>query len=55
MVRCSMDTSKMISMAFDGASAMKNLAALLKNRVFKHALYVHCVAYCNELVFKDAS
>ena len=54
-VRCCMDTSKMISMAFDGASAMKNLAVLLKNRVSKHALYVHCFAHCNELVFKDAS
>ena len=31
------------------------LAMLMKNRVSKHALYVHCFAHCNELVFKDAS
>jgi len=34
---------------------MKNLAMLIQNRVSKHALYVHCFAHCNELVFKDAS
>jgi hypothetical protein len=55
MVRCSMDSSKMISMAFDGASAMKHLATLLKTLVSKHTLYIHCFAHCNELVFKDAS
>jgi len=41
--------------AIDGASSMKNLALLIKNRVSKHALYVHCFAHCNELVFEDAS
>ena len=45
----------MIAMAFDGASATKHLAALLKIRVSKHAFYVHCFAHCNELVFKDAT
>ena len=55
MVRCSMDTNNMIAMAFDGASAMKQLASLLKTRISKHAVYVHCFAHCNELVFKDAS
>lgn len=34
---------------------MKQLAALLKSRVSKNAIYVHCFAHCNELVFKDAS
>lgn len=55
MVRCNMDSSKMISMAFDGASSMKHLASLLKTQVSKHALYIHCFAHCNELVFKDAA
>ena len=55
MVRCNMDTNNMSSMAFDGASAMKQLAALLKTRVSRYAIYVHCFAHCNELVFKDAS
>ena len=55
MVRCDMDASKLISMAFDGASTMKHLAALLKASISKNALYVHCFAHCNELVFKDAT
>ena len=50
-----MGATEMIGMAFDGASSMKNLAMLIQNRVSKHALYVHCFAHCNELVFKDAS
>jgi hypothetical protein len=54
MVRCSMGATKMIGMAFDGASSMKNFAMLIQNRISKHALYVHCFAHCNELVFKDA-
>ena len=45
----------MVGMAFDGASAMKKLAVLLKDQVSKHALYIHCFANCNELVFKDAT
>ena len=54
-VRCNIDTQKMAGMAFDGASAMKRLAVLLKNEVCKHALYIHCFAHCNELVFKDVT
>ena len=42
-------------MAFDGGSAMKRLAVLLKNEVCKHALSIHCFAHCNELVFKDVT
>ena len=34
---------------------MKRLAALIKDEVCKHALYIHCFAHCNELVFKDAT
>ena len=55
LVRCNIDTQKMAGMAFDGASAMKRLAFLLKNEVCKHALYIHCFAHCNELVFKDVT
>lgn len=55
LVRCNMATQKMAGMAFDGASAMKRLAVLVKDEVCKHALYIHCFAHCNELVFKDAT
>ena len=34
---------------------MKRLAVLVKDEVCKHALYIHCFAHCNELVFKDAT
>ena len=54
LTRCSFPSEKMIGMAFDGASAMEKLAALLKEKVSKHALYIHCFAHCNE-VFKDAT
>ena len=42
-------------MWFDGASSMKCLAKLVKTDINASALYVHCFAHCNELVFKDAS
>ena len=40
---------------YNGASAMKRWAVLLKNEVFKHAFYIHCFAHCNELVFTDVT
>lgn len=55
LIRCNMASQKMIGMAFDGASATKRLAVLLKDEVCKHALFIHCFAHCNELVFKDAT
>ena len=55
LTRCCFPPEKMVGMAFDGASAMKKLACLLKEQVSKHALYIHCFAHCNELVFKDAT
>ena len=55
LTRCRFPSKKMVGMAFDGASAMKKLAALLKEQVSKHSLYIHCFAHCNELVFKDAT
>eukprot|EP00794_Sanderia_malayensis_P017238 gene17239-18959_t len=45
----------MAGMAFDGASSMKCLARLMKQTISQHAMYSHCFAYCNELVFKDAT
>ena len=50
-----METGKMVSMAFDGASTMKRLAKLIKTNLCKHALFIHCFAHCSELVFKDAT
>lgn len=55
LTRCRFPSEKMVGMAFDGASAMKKLAVLLKEQVSKHALYIHCFAHRNELVFKDAT
>eukprot|EP00794_Sanderia_malayensis_P013016 gene13016-14356_t len=45
----------MVGMAFDGASSMKCLARLMKQTISQHAMYFHCFAHCNELVFKDAT
>ena len=55
LVRCNMDPQKMVGILFDGASSMKNLAKLIKENVAQQALYVHCFAHANELVFKDAT
>ena len=42
-------------LSFDGASAMKCLARLVKENINPFAMYFHCFAHCNELVFKDAT
>ena len=54
-MRCHMDPEKMVGMSFDGTSSMKNVAKLIKSEIARQALYVHCFAHCNELVFKDAT
>ena len=55
LVPCSMDTKKLVGMAFDGASSMKRLARLIKQSISQHAMYFHCFAHCNELVFNDVT
>lgn len=55
LIRCNLSAQKMAAMAFDGASAMKKLAKLIKENLSIYAIFIHCFAHCNELVFKDAS
>ena len=55
LLRCEFQNDKLIGMAFDGASAMKLLAKLVKEDINPNALYFHCMAHINELVFKDAT
>ena len=50
-----MDTQKLIGTAFDGASSIVRLAALLKENFGDNIIHIHCFAHCNELVFKDAT
>jgi hypothetical protein len=54
IIRCNLNTSKLVGLAFDGASVMKSLANKLKSEVGTQASYIHCFAHCNELVVKDA-
>ena len=49
------ESKKMVGMSLDGVSSMKNLAKLIKENVAQQALYVHCFAHANKLVFKDAT
>ena len=53
LMRCHMDPEKTVGTSFDGASPMTNLPKLIKSELAPQALYVHCLAHCNELVFKD--
>ena len=55
LLRCSMDAGKIVATAFDGASSMVRLAELLKEHFGENIIYIHCLAHCNELVFKDAT
>ena len=55
LLRCGLSHDKLVGMAFDGASAMKCLARLVKENINPFAMYFHCFAHCNELVFKDAT
>lgn len=55
LLRCQLDTSKLVGMAFDGASSMKCLAKKIKAELNTSALFIHCLAHCQELVFKDAT
>ena len=45
---------QMAGMGFDGAAAMRCLAKKMKENVAPNAIYMHCLAHCNELVVKDA-
>ena len=55
LLRCNMDTQKLVGTAFDGASSMVRLAALLKENFGDNIIHIHCFAHCNELAFKDAT
>jgi hypothetical protein len=55
LLRCNMDTRKLVGTAFDGASSMERLAALMKKHFRDNIIHTRCFAHCNELVFKDAT
>ena len=55
LLRCNMDTKKLVGTAFNGASSMVRLAGLLKENFGDNIIHIHCFAHCNELVFKDAT
>ncbi len=55
LLRCNMDTKKLVGTAFDGASSMVRLAELLKENFGDNIIHIHCFAHCNELAFKDAT
>ena len=55
LTNCKLDPKKMAGMSFDGASNMKCLGKLIKRDINEDAIYTHCFAHCNELVFKDAT
>ena len=55
LLRCNMDTQKLVGTAFDGASSMVRLAAPLKENFGDNIIHIHCFAHCNELAFKDAT
>ena len=55
LVRCQLDLKKLIGMTFDGAMAMKSLAKKIKSEINESAIFIHCLAHCQELIFKDAT
>ena len=55
LLRCSMDTQKLVGTAFHRASSMVRLAALLKENFGDNIIHIHCFAHCNELASKDAT
>lgn len=55
LLRCQLENQKIICGTFDGAAAMKALGGMIKQEIAPHALYIHCVSHCNELVIKDAT
>ena len=54
LLRCNLDPTKVAGIGFDGASAMRNLAAKMKGVCGDQASYFHSLAHCNELIVKDA-
>jgi len=54
LLRCNLDPTKVAGFGFDGASAMRSLAAKMKEVCGDQASYFHCLAHCNELIVKDA-
>ena len=48
LLRCNMDTQKLVGTAFHRASSMVRLAALLKENFGDNIIHIHCFAHCNE-------
>ena len=54
LLRCNLDPTKVAGIGFDGASAMRKLAAKMNGVCGDQASYFHSLAHCNELIVKDA-
>ncbi len=55
LIRCQLDVIRLVGMTFDGAMAMKSLARKIKSEMNKSAIFIHCLAHCQELISKDAT
>ena len=55
LIRCQLDLKELVGMTFDGAMAMKSLAKKIKSEINESAIFIHCFAHCQELIFKDAT
>ena len=55
LLRCNIDSQKLVGTTFDGASSMARLAVLLKENFGDNIVHIYCFAHCNELAFKDAT
>ena len=42
-------------MTFDGAMALKSVAKKIKSEINELAIFIHCLAHCQELILKDAT
>lgn len=55
LIRCQLDVIRLVGMTFDGAMTMKSLAKKIKSEMNESAIFIHCLAHCQELIFKDAT
>jgi hypothetical protein len=49
LIRCQLDASRLVGMTFDGAMTMKSLAKKVKSEMNESAIFIHCIAHCEEL------
>ena len=49
LIRCQLDASRLVGMTFDGTMAMKSLAKKAKSEISKSAIFIRCLAHCQEI------